>query len=371
MSQSRLRSFLALLLVAALPVACVEPARPSYPAAQADDDAYDVAIEDFYEALSPHGTWVDSPYGRAWQPGEQYVGADFFPYASHGQWVADEDGSWSFQSNYDEQWGWAVYHYGRWDLHDAYGWIWIPGAEWAPAWVEWRHGGGYIGWAPLAPEGVAYGEERWVFVEEPRFAEPQIMVYRLDVERVRTVFGVAVRLLDVRGRRGGRGRWYVGPRIARLRAAGVNVRTVRVRPPRRGYVKARARGPGYVKRAPRANRPPAVRRTPARPAVQRRPDDVAPRPEPRIDPPAPRPEPRIEHHAPKPAPKAERHGPKPDRNVQPRVEPKPARKQSPKVEPRKPPKLERKAEPKKPPKVERKAEPKPARKVESKKKKKK
>src|SRR5262249_49228579 len=31
-------------------------------------------------------------------------------------------------------------------------WVWVPAVQWAPAWVTWREGGGYIGWAPLPPE---------------------------------------------------------------------------------------------------------------------------------------------------------------------------------------------------------------------------
>ncbi len=36
----------------------------------------------------------------------------------------------------------------------------MPGYQWAPAWVSWRYGGGYCGWAPLPPEtfiGVEFG----------------------------------------------------------------------------------------------------------------------------------------------------------------------------------------------------------------------
>jgi len=51
----------------------------------------------------------------------------------------------------DYSWGWAPFHYGRWYYDDYYGWTWIPGYEWAPAWVVWRSGGGYYGWAPMAP----------------------------------------------------------------------------------------------------------------------------------------------------------------------------------------------------------------------------
>ncbi|MBK6734356.1 MAG: hypothetical protein IPG61_09750 [bacterium] len=34
------------------------------------------------------------------------------------------------------------------------------GREWAPAWVAWREGGGWVGWAPLPPE-LAWGNGGW------------------------------------------------------------------------------------------------------------------------------------------------------------------------------------------------------------------
>jgi hypothetical protein len=48
----------------------------------------------------------------------------------------------------------------------------VPGIEWAPAWVSWRVGGGYCGWAPLAPHGVVLAPSLFVFVELHRFHEP-------------------------------------------------------------------------------------------------------------------------------------------------------------------------------------------------------
>ncbi len=32
------------------------------------------------------------------------------------------------------------------------GWVWVPGEEWAPAWVSWRTSKENVGWAPLPPE---------------------------------------------------------------------------------------------------------------------------------------------------------------------------------------------------------------------------
>ena len=53
-------------------------------------------------------------------------------------------------------------------------WVWVPGVEWAPAWVTWRVGGGYIGWAPLPPHhvSVAVAGPQFVFVQAGRFHEP-------------------------------------------------------------------------------------------------------------------------------------------------------------------------------------------------------
>ena len=107
----------------------------------------DVSYQNFYDELSPYGDWIEYPgYGYVWQP---QVGEDFRPYSSGGQWVYNDDYEWMWVSDYD--WGWAPFHYGRWFEDDYYGWLWQPGYEWSPAWVAWRDGGDYYGWAPLRP----------------------------------------------------------------------------------------------------------------------------------------------------------------------------------------------------------------------------
>ena len=106
----------------------------------------DVGI--FYDSLAPYGEWVEMPdYGWSWAP---RVERGWRPY-TRGQWVMTDDG-WFWDS--DEQFGWAAYHYGRWVNDPYYGWVWVPGTEWAPAWVSWRHGNGYTGWAPLPPRAT-------------------------------------------------------------------------------------------------------------------------------------------------------------------------------------------------------------------------
>ncbi len=133
-------------------------------------------VADFDEPLAPYGDWVVvGNYGRCWRP--RRVAGDWRPYCD-GSWV-DTDRGWYWQS--DEPWGWATYHYGRWDYDASYGWLWVPHTRWAPAWVEWRTGGGYVGWAPLPPGArFNHGHEirdghapdrNFVFVQTRRFGD--------------------------------------------------------------------------------------------------------------------------------------------------------------------------------------------------------
>ena len=128
--------------------AAEEPAVDSY------DDGYDPeAYTEFQQDLAPYGNWIDDgTYGRVWQPEASLVGADFTPYYSGGHWTLTEFG-WTWVS--DWSWGWAPFHYGRWIIVSGYGWCWVPGTLWGPAWVAWRAGSGYVGWAALPPRGVS------------------------------------------------------------------------------------------------------------------------------------------------------------------------------------------------------------------------
>ena len=114
------------------------------------DDGYDPeAYVDFQQSLAPYGQWENDPtYGQVWAPSPSVVGAGFSPYSSGGHWALTEYG-WTWVSDWD--WGWAPFHYGRWSVFGNRGWCWIPGRVWGPAWVGWRWGRGYAGWAPLAP----------------------------------------------------------------------------------------------------------------------------------------------------------------------------------------------------------------------------
>ena len=106
-----------------------------------------ISFQTFNDELSPYGEWIDYPeYGYTWRP---RVGNDFRPYSTNGRWVYADDYDWMWASEYN--WGWAPFHYGRWFYDDYYGWMWVPGYDWSPAWVSWRGGGDYYGWAPLQP----------------------------------------------------------------------------------------------------------------------------------------------------------------------------------------------------------------------------
>jgi len=107
----------------------------------------EVSFDFFYSNLSPHGTWqVSARYGRVWQPGVYTSGWN--PYYD-GHWVYADVG-WTWVSDY--AWGTIPYHYGTWVDDPEIGWVWVPGYVWAPAWVVFRTGPDYIGWAPVSPE---------------------------------------------------------------------------------------------------------------------------------------------------------------------------------------------------------------------------
>lgn len=152
-------------------------------AANTSEPAYQgtsVSLQVFYDELSPYGRWIHDPvYGYVWVPD---AGPDFWPYSTSGYWVFTDFG-WTWVSHYP--WGWAPFHYGRWYYDPFYGAVWVPGYEWGPAWVCWRHSGGYYGWAPLQPGisiSVGYsnynpGPKYWRFVRQNHFGSTNISNY--------------------------------------------------------------------------------------------------------------------------------------------------------------------------------------------------
>ncbi|HBE72933.1 MAG TPA: hypothetical protein DDW31_02385 [candidate division Zixibacteria bacterium] len=103
-------------------------------------------ISFFYDYLSPYGRWMLIDGDWCWQPNAVLVSVGWAPYYNHGRWVYTDWG-WCWISDYS--WGWAPFHYGRWFRHPRHGWCWWPDNVWGPAWVAWRHGHGYWGWAPI------------------------------------------------------------------------------------------------------------------------------------------------------------------------------------------------------------------------------
>ena len=160
------------------------------------DDEYDVRITrdvagPFYDRLAPFGIWFEHPrYGLAWRP--RGVSRQWRPYWD-GDWIYTRYG-WTWASN--EPWD-VTYHYGRWINDRPYGWLWVPGRVWGPAWVDWRYGDDWIGWAPLPPSaywrrGAFYGDysiepHHYCFVETRHFAAPGLRNHIVPPERSVTV----------------------------------------------------------------------------------------------------------------------------------------------------------------------------------------
>jgi hypothetical protein len=115
-------------------------------------------LDYFQGQLSPYGIWETLPgYGLVWQPA---VGPGWRPYYDGGNWQYTDAGYY-WQSSYP--WGDIAFHYGRW-AYAPTGWVWVPGYDYAPSWVVWRHddADGYVGWAPLPP-GAVFVDGGWMF----------------------------------------------------------------------------------------------------------------------------------------------------------------------------------------------------------------
>lgn len=156
----------------------------------------DVNFHFFYHNLRPHGEWIQIDYDLVvWKP--YRVDRYWSPY-SVGHWEYTGYG-WYWESY--EPFGWATYHYGRWYNDDFYGWVWVPGYEWGPSWVEWRYSDNYIGWAPLPPYAsfrinvgihfsISYRSSYhyWNFVPFNRFHHRNVYVHFIPVGNKNRVF---------------------------------------------------------------------------------------------------------------------------------------------------------------------------------------
>ena len=119
-----------------------------FPALRQAEARTDISIDFFYDNIGDGGNWIEAgEYGYCWQPSVAVSNTSWRPY-SDGYWAYTDVG-WTWVSY--EDFGWATYHYGRWMRLRGRGWVWVPGREWGPAWVSWRTGGDYVGWAPLPP----------------------------------------------------------------------------------------------------------------------------------------------------------------------------------------------------------------------------
>jgi hypothetical protein len=127
------------------------------PDAAADETADDdpSAMTTLRPALAPFGAWVvDERACTLWVPDASLVGDDFAPYLSDGHWTyANEGYAWIG----DYAWSDITFHYGRWGWTEAWGWAWVPGALYAPSWVEWRYGeGSDLLTRPMAARGKSH-----------------------------------------------------------------------------------------------------------------------------------------------------------------------------------------------------------------------
>jgi len=109
------------------------------------------AIFDFAQRFGNiYGEWLwDSLYGYVWRP---FLNNGTYPW---GNWQPYIFGSWSYTGGQmywvpEEPWGWIPYHLGIWQWDKKIGWVWLPGALFAPAWVDWEFFFGYCGWRPYS-----------------------------------------------------------------------------------------------------------------------------------------------------------------------------------------------------------------------------
>jgi len=158
----------------------------------------------FYDYLSPYGYWTSHlKYGYVWIPNG--TGYGWRPY-SHGRWMWTDFG-WTWISDFE--WGWAPFHYGRWGWDDYTGWYWKPGTNWGPAWVTWRRGSTYLGWAPIPPgvifvsgTGIRSLPNRlpdflWIFVDGRYFYNTNLSRYVLPRERNLTIINYTVQETNI------------------------------------------------------------------------------------------------------------------------------------------------------------------------------
>ncbi|RUW75611.1 MULTISPECIES: DUF6600 domain-containing protein [unclassified Mesorhizobium] len=207
---------------------------PSYQAAHAA-----VVSVTVRERLATYGGWrTSSRFGEVWVPS---VRPEWRPY-TEGRWVWTDEG-WYWESA--EPFGGIVFHYGRWAYDPEFGWVWIAGYEWAPAWVVWRQGGDNIGWAPAPPRiaDVAFDEGWWCFAPVAAIGVADVVSVvrpvRENVTIIRNTTIINQTVIVHNAPRVRLGNQVVaidaGPRLPELpRAVVTSIKAAKIVPPRKG-----------------------------------------------------------------------------------------------------------------------------------------
>lgn len=216
-----------------------------------DEDLLTVDYKEFYDALAPHGEWIEvkgndigvdlkkesaslngsrtisisdlfgvntayadnAEFGSfyVWKPApalsittSSVEPVDYQPY-TNGQWVYTDAG-WYFKAATPPEE--ITSHYGRWVNSPSIGYVWMPGRVWAPSWVDWRENDTYVAWTPTSPAsyivnnvilGQPVVEENYVVVEKRYFVEPTVYKYmykenknKIMIKEWRSLDGVMV-----------------------------------------------------------------------------------------------------------------------------------------------------------------------------------
>ncbi len=156
-------------------------------------------VRPYVSELAYYGDWIDDPdYGWVWRPDD--VDREWTPYLV-GRWYQAPAGlTWVSY----EPWGWAPYHYGRWEVSLGVGWVWIPGRVYSGGWVQWAYTPTYVGWSPTNyynyPVVVTslhfghhyYPHRSWVFVDKHHIHHKHLQKVAVPALRTEEVRGKSV-----------------------------------------------------------------------------------------------------------------------------------------------------------------------------------
>jgi len=113
------------------------------------------AVQYFAEKYADlFGEWFYDDYlGYVWRPADNDHPFGYGAGLGSYSWKPYYAGHWASLAGQmfwvaDEPWGWIPYHLGVWHWTPKFGWIWVPGSVFAPAWVDWYYGNAYFAWSP-------------------------------------------------------------------------------------------------------------------------------------------------------------------------------------------------------------------------------